>query len=203
MVKSAGSDRSGTYGTCRGGRSSLLGGKRKWNKKKQGRKEKNRCCGIIPKLSAKWFFFWVPGLGCGKYSSGLQWITGKIWRLAGRNVLLMKRLYLPARRWKTVFPSRKRTSAWECVWEPERIVPCCSADAESEKGSKGLLELLKQESQEAFEERRRQAKTTGEKASTKLLLPMGMMLAVVLVILTVPAFCPFMHRGCFYPHNSW
>lgn len=56
------------------------------------------------------------------------------------------------------------------------------------KGSKGLLELLKQESQEAFEERRRQAKTTGEKASTKLLLPMGMMLAVVLVILTVPAF---------------
>ena len=34
------------------------------------------------------------------------------------------------------------------------------------KGSKGLLELLKQESQEAFEERRRQAKTTGEKASS-------------------------------------
>ncbi len=31
------------------------------------------------------------------------------------------------------------------------------------KGSKGLLELLKQESQEAFEERRRQAKTTGER----------------------------------------
>ena len=94
---------------------------------KQGRYNdldaKNRCCGIIPKLSAKWFFFWVPGLGCGKYSSGLQWITGKIWRLAGRNVLPMKRLYLPARRWKTVFPSRKRTSAWECVWEPERIVP--------------------------------------------------------------------------------
>lgn len=59
------------------------------------------------------------------------------------------------------------------------------------KGSKGLLELLKQESQEAFEERRRQAKTTGEKASTKLLLPMGMMLAVVLVILTVPAFLSF------------
>ena len=48
-----------------------------------------------------------------------------------------------------------------------------------------------QESQEAFEERRRQAKTTGEKASTKLLLPMGMMLAVVLVILTVPAFLSF------------
>ena len=59
------------------------------------------------------------------------------------------------------------------------------------KGSKGLLELLKQESQEAFEERRRQAKTTGEKVSTKLLLPMGMMLAVVLVILTVPAFLSF------------
>ena len=123
MVKSAGSDRSGTYGTLPRRQEQSAGRQKEGNKKKQGRKEKNRCCGIIPKLSAKWFFFWVPGLGCGKYSSGLQWITGKIWRLAGRNVLPMKRLYLPARRWKTVFPSRKRTSAWECVWEPERIVP--------------------------------------------------------------------------------
>ena len=70
------------------------------------------------------------------------------------------------------------------------------------KGSKGLLELLKQESQEAFEERRRQAKTTGEKASTKLLLPMGMMLAVVWSYSRFRHFCPFMHRGCFIPTTA-
>ncbi|MCI5648201.1 MAG: type II secretion system F family protein [Fusicatenibacter sp.] len=59
------------------------------------------------------------------------------------------------------------------------------------KGSKGLLELLKQESQEALENRRRQAREAGEIAATRLLLPMGMMLVVVLIILTVPAFLSF------------
>lgn len=59
------------------------------------------------------------------------------------------------------------------------------------KGSKGLLELLKQESQEALENRRRGAQAAGEIAATRLLLPMGMMLVVVLIILTVPAFMSF------------
>jgi len=41
---------------------------------------------------------------------------------------------------------------------------------------------------QAFEERKAQAKRLGEEAGTKLLLPMFLMLAVVLVIVIVPAF---------------
>lgn len=56
------------------------------------------------------------------------------------------------------------------------------------KGTRGLTELLKLESIQAFEERKAQAKCQGEEAGTKLLLPMFLMLAVVLVIVIVPAF---------------
>ena len=59
------------------------------------------------------------------------------------------------------------------------------------KGGKGLLQLLEQEAQAAFEARKRQARVEGEKAAVKLLLPMGMMLLVVLIILMVPAFLSF------------
>lgn len=122
MVKSAGSDRSGTYGTCRGGRSSLLGGKgREQEKARQKREE--QMLRDYPEIVSKMVLLLGAGLGMRKVLERIAVDYRKIWRLAGRNVLLMKRLYLPARRWKTVFPSRKRTSAWECVWEPERIVP--------------------------------------------------------------------------------
>ena len=40
----------------------------------------------------------------------------------------------------------------------------------------------------ALEERRRQARAEGEKAGTRLLLPMGIMLLVVLILMVVPAF---------------
>ena len=56
------------------------------------------------------------------------------------------------------------------------------------RGTKGILEQLEKESIEAFEERKNRAKQKGEQASTKLLLPMGLMLMVVLVIVIVPAF---------------
>lgn len=59
------------------------------------------------------------------------------------------------------------------------------------KGSKGLLELLEQESSEAFEERRRRAREEGEKAGTKLLLPMMLMLGVVFLLILIPAFMSF------------
>lgn len=59
------------------------------------------------------------------------------------------------------------------------------------KGSKRLLELLQMESQEAFSERKEQARRKGEEAGTKLLLPMGGMLLIVLVIVLVPAFASF------------
>lgn len=56
------------------------------------------------------------------------------------------------------------------------------------KGTKGLSELLKLESIQAFEERKARAKRLGEEAGTKLLLPMFLMLVVVLIIVIVPAF---------------
>ena len=56
------------------------------------------------------------------------------------------------------------------------------------KGTKGLSQLLKLESMQAFEERKARAKRLGEEAGTKLLLPMFLMLAIVLVIVIVPAF---------------
>ncbi|MGC4018774.1 MAG: secretion protein F [Muricomes sp.] len=56
------------------------------------------------------------------------------------------------------------------------------------KGAKGMSDLLRGEALEAFEERKKQARRTGEEAGTKLLGPMFMMLAVVLFIIVVPAF---------------
>lgn len=59
------------------------------------------------------------------------------------------------------------------------------------KGSKGMVELLEREAQNAFEDRKRQARIMGDKAGTKLILPMIMMLSVVLIILIVPAYLSF------------
>lgn len=56
------------------------------------------------------------------------------------------------------------------------------------KGTKGLTNLLQREAQEAFEERKNMAKKLGEEAGTKLMIPLFLMLAVVIVIVTVPAF---------------
>ena len=55
-------------------------------------------------------------------------------------------------------------------------------------GAKGFLESLRKESKEALEERRSNAKTLGEEAGTKLLVPMMLMLAIVMVVIIVPAF---------------
>lgn len=56
------------------------------------------------------------------------------------------------------------------------------------KGTKGLTSLLQKEAEEAFEERKNMAKKLGEEAGTKLMIPLFLMLAVVFVIVTVPAF---------------
>lgn len=56
------------------------------------------------------------------------------------------------------------------------------------KGNRGLTEMLKAETANAFEERKALAKKLGEEAGTKLLAPMFIMLAVVLVMIIVPAF---------------
>ncbi len=55
------------------------------------------------------------------------------------------------------------------------------------KGTKGLTEILRTESIQAFEERKADARRMGEEAGTRLLLPMFLMLAIVLVIIMVPA----------------
>ena len=55
------------------------------------------------------------------------------------------------------------------------------------KGAKGMQRLLEEEEGEAFEQRKARARKAGEEAGTRLLLPMGIMLMLVLVILVVPA----------------
>ncbi len=56
------------------------------------------------------------------------------------------------------------------------------------RGTKGIVSLLEIESQNAFQERLNNARQSGEKAGTKMLLPMFLMLVVVLVVITIPAF---------------
>lgn len=56
------------------------------------------------------------------------------------------------------------------------------------KGNRNIFELLKEEARDAFEDRKSLARKNGEEAGTRLLGPMIMMLGVVLVIVTVPAF---------------
>lgn len=59
------------------------------------------------------------------------------------------------------------------------------------KGSKGIVGLLEQEAENAFEERKAAAKRYGEEAGTKLLLPMMSMLGIVMLILIIPAVFAF------------
>lgn len=60
------------------------------------------------------------------------------------------------------------------------------------KGSNDLLQMLRQEADNAFAERKNLAKKLGEEAGTKLLLPMMMMLCIVMVIIMIPAYFSFM-----------
>lgn len=55
------------------------------------------------------------------------------------------------------------------------------------KGTNQMIEQLEKEEQQAFEERKLRAKIAGEEASTKMLLPMMGLLAIVLVVLLFPA----------------
>ena len=56
------------------------------------------------------------------------------------------------------------------------------------KGSKGISDLLRMEAIQSFENRKNTAKRLGEEAGTKLLIPMLGMLAVVFIMVMVPAF---------------
>lgn len=56
------------------------------------------------------------------------------------------------------------------------------------KGAEGLTQLLETEAMEAFEKRKEAVKQMGEKAGTKLLFPMILMLGIVMAIIIIPAF---------------
>ena len=56
------------------------------------------------------------------------------------------------------------------------------------KGLSGLTESLNYEVRQSFEMRKNNAKILGEQATTKLLLPMGIMLGIVMVVVMAPAF---------------
>ncbi len=55
-------------------------------------------------------------------------------------------------------------------------------------GNKELKNILNMEVQDALYERKQHAKKLGEEAATKLILPLMMMLAVIMVVIMVPAF---------------
>ena len=59
------------------------------------------------------------------------------------------------------------------------------------KGNNELLDLLKEESKKAFDERMDKARKAGEEAGTKLLLPMMIMLVIVMVVIMIPAYMAF------------
>ena len=60
-----------------------------------------------------------------------------------------------------------------------------------QKGSRQMEEMLEKESVEAWDDRKRKAKVLGEAATTKLLVPMVMMLMVVMAIVMLPACLSF------------
>lgn len=55
-----------------------------------------------------------------------------------------------------------------------------------EKGSRGFLHRLQQETGEAFWQQKRLAREAGEEAGTKMLLPMGILFVITLVLIMVP-----------------
>ena len=59
------------------------------------------------------------------------------------------------------------------------------------KGSKGIIEIIEQEEQNALEERKTMAKRYGEEAGTKLLGPMILLLIIIMLIIMIPAFMSF------------
>ncbi len=59
------------------------------------------------------------------------------------------------------------------------------------RGTRNLIELLEEESREAFENRKALAKKMGEECESKLLLPMILMLLTILVMIMYPAVASF------------
>ena len=58
-------------------------------------------------------------------------------------------------------------------------------------GGSDIKEQLNEQLRGAFAEQKRTARIRGEKAGTKMLMPMFLMLLIVLVVILVPAFLTF------------
>lgn len=65
---------------------------------------------------------------------------------------------------------------------------CSVLTQNMKKGAEGVLAILETESMEALEMRKQRALQLGEKAGTKLLFPMVLMLGIVMGMIMVPAF---------------
>ena len=59
------------------------------------------------------------------------------------------------------------------------------------RGNDTLLQVLQEEAQNSFEERKNLARELGEEAGTRLLFPMMIMLGITLLIIMVPAYFSF------------
>lgn len=85
--------------------------------------------------------------------------------------------------------------AYEQLGERCKVLPYRTLSAllvqHLQKGSRGMERILEEEAARAQELRLQQAKILGEQASTKLLVPMVLMLVIVFVILLVPAWLSF------------
>lgn len=73
-----------------------------------------------------------------------------------------------------------------CVQSYNRLATMLSQNVR--KGALNLAVLLREEAAYAFEERKHTARRLGEKAGTKLLIPMMMLLSMIMVVIMVPAF---------------
>ena len=58
-------------------------------------------------------------------------------------------------------------------------------------GAGGLKKALQDETDQALKDRRERARRLGEEAGTKLLFPMILMLILIMLIITIPAFTSF------------
>lgn len=74
----------------------------------------------------------------------------------------------------------------------QKLIRCLISNLE--KGSKGIGDLLEQESRLSYEQRIMQAKKLGEEASTKLLFPLMLMMLVVMAVVIIPAILGFSVR---------
>ena len=79
---------------------------------------------------------------------------------------------------------------WRC--RSRQYTKLCSLLVQNlRRGNDTLLEILQEEAENSFEERKNLARELGEEAGTKLLLPMMIMLGITMLIIIVPAYFGF------------